>query len=432
MMIRIALITSLLAITASQAFGNDADQSLEKARTALLSGDTATAERELAQSQGASDINDYDFLRGTLAVQQKDYDTAIAAFRAMLSRDPTLNRVRLDLAQAYYLKGDDIAATYHFRAAVAQGLPPEVAANVTKYLEDIRRRKRWDASMSLALAPDTNINAATTADSVTLFGLPFVLDPAAQKKSGIGVTGSAAGSYRFVVSDNVRLKMGAAGYATEYGNADYSDRNISANIGPVFVRGGDDEVGISAIASRRWFGGKGFTQSMGVRIEGQKTLSPRWMWSAGASWENRDYDAAQYDDYDGRVYTGYTSLTYALDAASLLQGSAALVREHTNLDALRAWQYIGGVNYYRENLWQRFAVGVGVQPALIRYDAPLLVFGKTRRDTQVDYRISLSNAYIDWWGFTPVVSYVHSDRYSNINLYTYHRDRGEIGIRRNF
>ncbi len=432
-MLRDFLFVSLIALAASgAAFANSADETLEKARAALLSGDIAEAERALANAKDASDINDYDFLRGTLAVQKKDYDTGIAAFRAIIARDPTLNRVRLDLAQAYYLKGDDAGATYHFRAAVAQGLPPEVQANVVQYLEDIRRRKRWDASVSVAVAPDTNINAATTADSVTLFGLPFVLDPNAQAKSGVGVSASAAGSYRFVVSDNVRLKVGAAGYATEYGNPDYTDRNISASIGPVFVVGGDDEVGLSAIASRRWFGGDGFTQSMGARLEGQKTLSPRWLWNAGVSWENRDYDAAQYDDYDGRVYTGYTSLTYALDASSLLQGTLAVVREETNLDAMRSWQTILGANYYRENLWQRFAFGASVQAGLIRYDSALLAFGKTRHDTQVDYRISLSNAMVDLWGFTPVISYIHSDRYSNINLFTYHRDRGEIGLRRNF
>ncbi len=429
---RILLASVMTALMSGTAYASAADETLEKARAALLSGDVAEAERALSDAKGASDINDYDFLRGTLAVQKKDYDTAIDAFRAILARDPTLNRVRLDLAQAYYLNGDDASATYHFRAAVAQGLPPEVQANVVQYLEDIRRRKRWDAAVSFAVAPDTNINAATTADSVTLFGLPFVLDPNAQAKSGVGLSASAAGSYRFVVSDNVRLKVGAAGYATEYGNPDYTDRNISAHIGPVFVMGGDDEIGISGIASRRWFGGRGFTQSFGSRIEGQKTLSPRWMWNAGASWENRDYDAAQYDDYDGRVYTGYTSLTYALDASSLLQGTGAVVREETNLDAMRSWQYIGGLNYYRENVWKRFAFGAGVQAGLIRYDAALMAFGKTRHDTQVDYRISLSNAAIDLWGFTPVISYIHSDRYSNINLFTYHRDRGEIGVRRNF
>ncbi|MBL8642838.1 MAG: DUF560 domain-containing protein [Rhodospirillaceae bacterium] len=423
----------LAALLAAPAQAQSPQDLLERARAALEIGDTAAAEQALAGITGpVADPNDLDFLRGTLAARTQDYDTAIARFRAILARNPTLNRVRLDLAQVYFLKGDDSAAAYHFRAAIAQGVPPEVQANITAYLEQIRLRKRWDASVSLSLAPDTNINAATTADSVTLFGLPFVLDPTAQRKSGIGVSAGITGAYRWPIADNVRLKIGGAVFDTEYTNPDFSDRNISAQAGPAFVLGGDDEIALLAIASRRWFGGDAFTRSAGLRLEGQKTLSPRWMLSAGGSWENRDYDAPQYDDYSGPVYTGFATLTYALDAASLLQGTTALVRERANLPAYRAWQYIGGLSYYRENLWQRFAVMASVQSALIRYDEALMAFGKTRHDTQVDYRISLSNAGIDWWGFTPVVSFIHSDRYSNINLFTYHRNRGELGIRRNF
>src|ERR1700722_13342156 len=47
------------------------------------------------------DINDLDFLRGTLASDNGDYDTAIIYFRAILARKPSLNRVRLDLARTF-------------------------------------------------------------------------------------------------------------------------------------------------------------------------------------------------------------------------------------------------------------------------------------------------------------------------------------------
>lgn len=132
------------------------------------------------------------------------------------------------------------------------------------------------------------------------------------------------------------------------------------------------------------------------------------------------------------MYRAHTTLTHALDASSLLQFSAGVVREQAKIKPLQAWQYIAGLNYYRENVWERFAIGLGIQAAHIRYDDVLIAFGNRRLETQMDYRISVSNAVIDLWGFTPVLSYIHSDRYSNIALFTFHRDRAEIGFKRNF
>jgi tetratricopeptide (TPR) repeat protein len=405
---------------------------LDTARAALARGDVAAAEAALSAVVDAPDRNDFDFLRGTLAVRKGDYEAAIIAFRAILTRDATLNRVRLDLAQAYFLKGDDVAALFHFRAALAQGVPPEVMQNVTTYLNRIAARKRWTVDASLAVAPDSNINAATTSDTVDIFGLPFVLDPTAQRRSAVGAALSLDGSYRFALNNEWKLKSAAAFYGTAYGASAFNDRRLSAEIGPAYAPGADLEVVFLAAATRRWLGGDRFTTSAGLRIEGQKVLSSRWAVAAAAAWENRTYDSGTYADYTGPVYTAFTAATTALDAQSVAQFTAGVVRERARAPSLRARQYIAGLSYSRENIWRGFGVAAAFQAAAIRYDAPLLAFGTARRDTQVDYRLSLSNAMIDVWGFAPVLSLIHSDRYSNISLFEFHRIRGEFGVKRSF
>ena len=50
-------------------------------------------------------------------------DEAIAAFHAMLFRRPELVRVRLELARAFFLKGEDKLARRHFEQVLA-GKPP--------------------------------------------------------------------------------------------------------------------------------------------------------------------------------------------------------------------------------------------------------------------------------------------------------------------
>src|SRR6187549_471292 len=135
------------------------------------------------------------FLLATIAVAQKDYDTAISLFRRILARDPPTERVRLELARAFFLKGDYDNADRQFRFARAGDIDDAVKANVDRFLSAINRLREWTVNFSFALAPDTNQNAATSASQVSIFGLPFALDKGARKQSGIGLAGNIGGEW---------------------------------------------------------------------------------------------------------------------------------------------------------------------------------------------------------------------------------------------
>ena len=94
-------------------------------------------------------------------------DQAIAAFRTMLVADPGLVRVRLELARAFFFKGEDSLARQHFEAVLAGGVPEPVAANIHAFLAEIRARRRWSLNAGFAIAPDTNIGAGS--DERTIF-----------------------------------------------------------------------------------------------------------------------------------------------------------------------------------------------------------------------------------------------------------------------
>ena len=410
-----------------------AGEAIERARTAIVGGDLVEGERLLATVAVDTETqNDVDFLRGTIAFEKKDYNAAIAHFRELLARDPSLNRVRLDLARAYFMKGDDKAAEYHFRAASAQGVPAGVQKSIDTFLDAIRRRKRWESTVSIAVAPDTNINAATTAQSVDVFGLPFAISDASRQTSGVGLTLNLGTSYQWDIADNTKLKTGAAYYGTEYTRQEFTDRQITGYVGPRFLLSEASEVSVLATASRRWFGNVPLTYGVGGRVEGRTILSPRFILDGAVSGQEVHYNAARYPAYTGPVVSTNLGLTYALDPSSFVRGGGGVTREQTAVAGFRDFQYAASLGYYRENLPYRFAVYGGVQATLIRYDVALAAFGVARKDTEMSYRLSLSNKYIDFKGFTPVISYVHTDRYSNIAFYSYHRDHAEIGVTQNF
>ena len=88
-------------------------------------------------------------------------DEAIAAFRAMLVRRPELVRVRLELAGAFFLKGEDKLARRHFEHVLAGKPPAAVALNVSRFLRIMRARKRWSLRLGAALLPDTNLGTSS-------------------------------------------------------------------------------------------------------------------------------------------------------------------------------------------------------------------------------------------------------------------------------
>ena len=88
-------------------------------------------------------------------------DKAIAAFRKMLVANPSLVRVRLELARAFFLKEEDSLARRHFEIVLAGKPPAAVALNVNRFLNIMRARKRWSVRLGAALAPDSNLSGNT-------------------------------------------------------------------------------------------------------------------------------------------------------------------------------------------------------------------------------------------------------------------------------
>lgn len=401
---------------------------LEQARAALARGDPAAAGRLLDEvDPAAADINDLDFLRGTLAMQTGRYRDAAGFFAGILARDPGLNRVRLELARARFMAGDDGEAERQFRAAVAAGVPQAVARNVAGFLGELRRRRHYDLDFGIGVAADSNVNVATTAQSVDLFGLPFQIDQSARKTSGYGLALNASGNYQWDITADTRLKIGAVLYDAEYKDSDFTDRQALLYAGPRFMFRDNSEFSIFATGAHRWLGGKNLTEAYGIRLEGEKPFGRRFLLNGAVGWQNQTYLRSQFSAYSGPIYQANAVLSYA-QTGGFLRGTLGVVREHARIAALRDWQYVVGAGIYRHTLPLRFSAYVSTQIALVRYDAPLAVFGVKRRDEQIDVRLSLSNAKFTFGRFTPIVSYVHTERLSNIPIFAYSRDRFEIGF----
>lgn len=405
---------------------------IEAARSALDAGEPYDAALLLEGVEpGEGDIDDIDFLWGSIAMMRGEWQAAIARFRAMLSRDPTLLRVRLDLALAYFQAGEDGSAAYHFRQALAaDDLPPAVRANALGFLDRIRRRKSWSVTGSLSLAPDTNINAATSARQVDLFGLPATLSEDARQTSGVGFSASIGGGYEARLAPDIRLRTSARLDTRTYGSGKsaFNERLLSLRAGPRFLFKRFD-LRPELTARGRQLGGETYSRAGGFELSSDLLLAPTWRMSGSVGAERISYESFLGE---GAIYAVQAGLAHALGQATLLRVDTGFRREVLDNDAYSWREYIAGVSI-RQELPRGFVVTAGPSYRWREYGAPILVYGPdARRDETVAGRIAVSNRHVELFGFMPELTVRHEVRESNLDLYDYERSVAELEVVRAF
>ena len=407
-----------------------AESLIDAARAALGKGKLEDAEFLLqGVKPGEGNIDDLDFLYGSIAMAREDWQTAIARFRAMLIRDPTLPRVRLDLALAYFWAGEDGSATYHFRQVLGdKDLPPVVRARTLAFLDTIRRRKTWSVSATVALAPDSNINAATSSREVNLFGRQAQLSEDARQTSGVGLNARISGGYEARISPDLRFRTGASLSTRTYEKSKFNDRTLTLRAGPRFLFEKFD-LRPELTARARRLGGEMYSRAAGIELSGNWQVAPAWRLSAGVGGERISYETFLGD---GNTYSTRVGLTHALGRATLLRADGAFRREAVDSEAYSWREFIIGASATRE-LPKGFVVTVGPTYRLRRYDSPIAAFGpEARQDQTLAGRLKVSNRHIELFEFMPELTFRHERRSSNLSLYDYTRNLVEIGVVRTF
>ena len=407
-----------------------AETLIETARQALSKGELDAAELLLEGVRpGEGNVDDLDFLWGSVAAQRGDWPEAIRRFRAMLARNPELPRVRLDLAFAYFQAEEDRQAAYHFRLALGtEHLPAIVRARALAFLDLIRRRKTWSVSGSFAMLPDSNINNATSARSVDLFGFPATLSEDARQTSGVGISANVSGGYEARLAPDFRYRVGGGLRTRTYREDQFNERIVSLRTGPRFLFEAFD-VRPELSAQQRWLGGDVYSRAVGLELSGNWLAAPTWRLGMSLGRERIMYETFLGD---GHIDSLGLEVARALGQATLLRADTVVRRELLDRDAYSWREIIVGFTASRE-LPGGFVVSGGPLYRWREYGAPLPALGpEAREDRTLGGRITVSNRHITLAGFMPELTLRHERRDSNLALYDYERTAGEIGVVRSF
>ncbi len=222
-------------------------------------------------------------------------DQAIFAFRAILIDQPGLACVRLELARAFFLKGEDRLAKEHFERVLAdEDLPRAVTLNINGFLKQIQSRRRWTVYRGFSLAPDSNINSASNEETVYLYGLPFRRDAESLARSGTGLSLWGGGEYQHPVHTQWRIRMGVDLFRQEYSGSQFDQSFVSTHVGPRWLIDGATEASLLVVARRRWIGSDPYSNDLGMRVETRHRLARNWLMKGRSSWYRRHYKQSDF------------------------------------------------------------------------------------------------------------------------------------------
>ena len=369
-----------------------------------------------------------------LADDERDalLDEAIAALHTMLIDRPGLVRVRLELARAFFLKGEDSLARGHFERVLAGKPVAPVVANVQRFLAEIRARRRWTMYLGAAMSPDSNIGGASDEQIIYINDLPFRRDAEELTTSGIGVSVWTGGEYQYPLGDRLRLRLGGDLSRQDYGGSKFDRTSVSVHAGPRWLVDKNTEVSLLGNARRRWTGTGPSHDDLGARVEAGHRLTPRIRVNGRASWYRRDNRTKDF--LDGPILDFTLGGSWVILPILRADGAAGYARERPKSEKWRnasRWLRLGA----SVALPLGFTLGGSGELRWTDYEGnwfPFVPDGAPRQDRTRILRATVHNRAFTLYGFSPQLVVTNEARDTNAQLYDYKRTRAELRAVRQF
>jgi tetratricopeptide (TPR) repeat protein len=399
----------------------------DRARTEHRLTDAETLYRALARDPDIEIRSEARFRLGMMLADLKRYRDAAIEFRALLDEKPDAARVRLELARVLALMGDEGGARRQLRQAQSAGLPPDVATVVDQFANALRSTRRFGGSLEVSLAPDTNINRATSAQTLDTIIAPLQLSRDAREQSGLGLKLGGQGYVRLPVEKSVALLGRASAGGTLYRQDQFDDISTSLAAGPEITLG-RDRLRPSFGLGWRYYGGDFYARTQSAGIE--------WMHVVGRRGQiETDFSAARARYalnplQDGSIYDGSVAIERAFNPRT--GGSITLSANRQTAQDPGYATASGGVSAL---LWRDIKWSTVYGTATYRHldsDARLFLYPKSRSD--VYYRLGLGVAFrkLAYAGLAPIIRAGFERNRSTVGIYDYRRLSVDVGVTRAF
>jgi len=359
---------------------------------------------------------------------------AAAVFAAILSRNPNLDRVRLELARAYFLSRQWGRARSEFLSVLSGDIPESARATVLRLLREIdaRRGFDWDADLAIARLGDTrNYESDTIFVNFGGAARPFRLDGRdGETALGLRYAFSAALNQNIPRLSRSRVQTLGFGRITVAGDegpgARFDDLTLTGEVGARFIWP-RAALRLAPTLSRRFIAGSALEDLKGLRATFQNRTRKGAAFTLSGVWQK--VDRLGSDRRDGHVARISFTASRPITPRTTL-GASVLIEDRdaaSPVDDYRRTRLTG---------FGAFDVGRGItlRPSLYlerkkvdrRGPAVADETGKGAALTVESNRIILGN------GFTPYARFEFAQVKSDIKAFSYRESFVSVGFERQF
>jgi len=367
---------------------------------------------------------------GTSAMNVGELNLAVEKFNKMLSIDPKLHRVRLELAVAYFQLGRYGEARKELETVNASKPPEAVQKNIDQLLAAIEGRTKevfWNLRFSQGFMWDDNINGGPSNRDLAVIGGTLTLDKESVKISDRASVTSFSGNVLYDIKKwGLMWNTTADIYYKNY--FEYSKFNfatLDVTTGPWWT-GRQDIIKIPVGYTEREYGNDRLSCLYHVDPSYEHFFGQHFSLRGQFSYSQERYYADTNSDLNNvtRSYEIVPSI-YLFNRQHIL----ALTAGYTNSDA-DAKRYTYTAPYYGVSYFMRFPTKTEF---FAKYqwteksykDAPLL-YSDERVDRQQSVTAVLSQEFYKYFFASYAFTYTKND--SNAELYTFNQTTHTVNV----
>lgn len=375
------------------------------------------------------------FDQAMIAMNQRNYNEAIIAFREVLAKQPQHHRVRLELARSYFENGQFEDARREFTYVLSADIPDAVAKNIKSFLRAIDDKSGfvWTFDIGVDAGSFNNYEQKQETVDVKIGNtiLPFQINEPEERGAGLLMSGSA--EYRIPVAGDVwrllTLSPTASGFVKKYENEAYDNYYGRVSITPQLTTP-EQLYSVTTFIGREWVGTDPYDDEYGLDFRFvDRSLKTVAIMSFGTF--------KKIEDKTGNEAMDASEATVGLQGSVSLFAVAELVprlsitrkdaeKAYNSFDSITAQISVGG------DVFWGVAATTSIGHEQTHYDEPSPLLADTRRDNKTYGSLRLTKADLIIGGFSPYAEATYERNISSVGLYDYQDYGVTFGLTRAF
>lgn len=376
------------------------------------------------------------FVRGVVAIEAGDAQTAVRIFRDLLAEDPNLHRVRLELARAYFVLQEWELSRREFLTVLSANIPYSVKRNIIRFLDAIDRRRGWDWSLDIALAGNPLASRNFTSDTVTVnfLGIPLDFEIEEEDEPSIGVRVRGDLEFRKEIKYAPEHSVALGSYfsifadATDYETSSSDDFIGGASMG-IQLAFPQARVNAGPTWFTRHFGGELYENRFTLEAVGEyRTLGGL---SLFGGMSGGYVDNIETDLRDGGIASMRFGAVRSFGGATLVRGSVSFSRFRAEAD-FESFKSARLELSTSADLGRGFVPTLSTRVEVTGFDESAPLFFEKRQEIELAVDLKLVKA--DWFlgMFNPYIALGATRNFSDIAIYDFYEYRVEAGVTRAF